>query len=90
MIGLPPPIPATNSDLSAVAHQGLKVITPDGKPGQLAVIDEAGNVVESGPHIAEAVWGVVITSYRQFMIGKGHLRVHSSPPGKAAESKSAA
>src|SRR5574337_1378743 len=66
--------------LSGVAHEGLTVTTRDGRQARLAVIDEDGKVIEAGPQVAEAAWNVAIASYRNFLRGRGYLRVRSEPP----------
>ncbi len=78
MIGTQPTGAIGGVDISAVAHEGLTV-TVDGKPGRLAVLDEAGNVVSSGAMVAREVEAVAINSYRQLWQGQGHLRVHGKP-----------
>ncbi|KUZ98145.1 hypothetical protein WI40_14100 [Burkholderia ubonensis] len=67
------------STISAVSFQGLSITTPDGKPATLAVIDMQGRIIDSGPNVMRAVWDVAIRSYRNFLIGSGHLRVLSKP-----------
>lgn len=67
------------STISAVSFQGLSITTPDGEPATLAVIDMQGHIIESGPNVMRAVWEVAIRSYRNFLIGSGHLRVLSKP-----------
>lgn len=69
------------TEISAVSFDGLQIRTADGKPARLAIIDDDGKVIEAGDDVAAAAWNVAIASYRQFMIGQGHLRVFSSPPG---------
>jgi hypothetical protein len=70
------PLPA---DISAVSHAGLRITTADGRPARLAIIDDDGELVAAGPDVAAAAWNVAIASYRQFLIGRGHLRVHAAP-----------
>lgn len=70
---------AIASTISAVSFQGLSIVTPDGNPATLAVIDQSGNVIDAGPAVTRAVWEVAIRSYRNFLIGNGHLRVLSKP-----------
>ncbi|MDF0501573.1 hypothetical protein POK33_12675 [Burkholderia cenocepacia] len=70
---------AIASTISAVSFQGLSIITPDGRPATLAVVDQNGNVVDIGPPVMRAVWDIAIRSYRNFLIGNGHLRVLSKP-----------
>ncbi|KVM99930.1 hypothetical protein [Burkholderia stagnalis] len=67
------------STISAVSFQGLQITTPDGEPATLAVIDMQGRIIDSGPKVMRAVWDVAIRSYRNFLIGSGHLRVLSKP-----------
>lgn len=59
--------------VSAVAHEGLS-IDVGGRPGRLAIVDDQGRVVASGPAVADEVEAVAINSYRAFLRGKGHLR----------------
>ncbi|WP_431206771.1 hypothetical protein [Burkholderia cepacia] len=70
---------AISSTISAVSFQGLSIVTPDGNPATLAVIDQNGKVVDAGPAVSRAVWDIAIRSYRNFLIGSGHLRVLSRP-----------
>lgn len=64
--------------ISAVAHEDLRVDV-NGKPGRLAIISEDGSVIAAGPDVAREAAAVAINSYRQFMQGKGFLRVLSKP-----------
>lgn len=68
-------------DISAVIFEGLSVTTPDGRPAMLAIVDENGQVVEAGNAVAQHTWNTVLGSYRNFLIGQGHIRVHTKPPG---------
>lgn len=68
-----------SSTISAVSFQGLSIATPDGSPATLAVVDHNGKVIDAGPAVTRAVWDVAIRSYRNFLIGNGHLRVLSKP-----------
>lgn len=70
---------ALSSTISAVSFQGLSIVTPDGNPATLAVVDQNGEVVDAGPSVMRAVWDVAIRSYRNFLIGNGHLRVLAKP-----------
>lgn len=69
----------SHCEISAVSYQGLSIATADGRPARLAVVDEDGRVIECGPAIADAVWNVAIKSYREFLMGSGHLRVLAKP-----------
>lgn len=73
-----------HSVIGAIAYAGFTVTTPDGRPATLAVIDQDGNVIESGPSVNIAAWNVAVTAYRNFLKGNGHVRVQVSPPGLKA------
>jgi hypothetical protein len=64
--------------ISAVSHEGLSV-TVNGKPARLAVIDEDGVVIASGPDVAREAEAVAVNSYRNLLKGNGYLRVLSNP-----------
>ncbi|HHL4079886.1 hypothetical protein [Burkholderia sola] len=70
---------AISSTISAVSFQGLSIVTPDGNAATLAVVDQNGKVVEAGTNVMRTVWDVAIRSYRNFLIGNGHLRVLAKP-----------
>lgn len=78
MIGTQPTGAIEGVVISAVAHEGLTV-TVDGKPGRLAVVDDEGNIISVGMMVARETAAVAVNSYREFLKGKGHLRVHSKP-----------
>lgn len=65
---------------SAVSYGGLEVTTSEGKPATLAVVDSDGRVVAAGPEIVKAAWKASVLAYRNFLMGAGHLRVHTAPP----------
>jgi len=67
--------------ISAIGYDGLSVTTADGRPAMLAVIDSDGNIVASGAGVQAAAWEASIKAYRNFLIGSGHLRVQTKPPG---------
>jgi hypothetical protein len=68
-----------NSQVAAQAHTGLQITTADGRLARLAIIDEAGNVLDVGQPVADACWQAAVTSYRNMLIGQGHIRVLSKP-----------
>ena len=71
-----------SAQLSAVIHQGLTVTLADGRTARLAIIDAAGQVIDDSPGVALEAFKVSIASYKNFLIGKGHLRVRTGPvPG---------
>ncbi|MFZ6871129.1 hypothetical protein ACO0LF_03580 [Undibacterium sp. Di27W] len=81
MIGIPKTDTLAQSVISGVCFEGLTITTKDGKPAQLAVIDADGNIVESGAAVAKEAWNVTLAVYKNFLVGQGHLRIFSQPPG---------
>jgi len=64
--------------ISAVAHEGLTVLV-NGKPARLAVVTDDGKVIAVGADVAREARAVAVNCYRQFLKGKGFLRVLSKP-----------
>ena len=73
--------------LSGVAHEGLTVTTKDGRRARLAIIDEDGTVLESGPSVESEVFNVSMNVLRNFWLGKGHIRVLAGPPNMLMETE---
>lgn len=71
------------ANISATVSSGLTATTAEGKPARLAIIDDAGNVIEAGPAVAWAAWRVCIEVQENFWQGQGHLVVHTGPPADA-------
>lgn len=67
--------------ISGLSFKGLTVTTRDGRPARLAILDEQGNVIESGPAVARECWNVAIECHQLFWQAQGHLVVHTSPTG---------
>jgi len=88
MIGTPKTGALKASNISATISQGYTVTTADGRPAKLAIIDDQGNVVESGEAVRQELWNVCIKTQRNFWIGQGHLRVMSAP-GRPVEDEAA-
>lgn len=70
-----------HSCVSAVIWERYTITTADGKPATLAVVDERGNVLDIGPEVQQEVWDLAILAYRKYLVGKGYLRIHSTPDG---------
>lgn len=81
MIGVPKTGTLMNGCISANVSSGYQFTTADGRPARLAIIDDQGNVVESGDAVAREAWNVCIAVVKNFKIGQGHIVVHSAPPG---------
>lgn len=64
---------------AATSHEGLSVTTADGWPAQLAVLDCSGGVLAAGQEVAAAAYEASIRSYRNFLMGTGHIKVLSKP-----------
>lgn len=77
MIGTQPEGAIAGVVISAVAHQGLSV-TVDGKPARLAIVTDDGHIIAAGDQVAKEAEAVALNSYRNFLKGKGFLRVMSN------------
>jgi len=62
-------------EVSAVSHKGLALKGPSGEPATLAIVDAQGNILDMGCDVEHAVWDTSIGSYRNFLRGRGALRV---------------
>lgn len=85
MRGFPDPGTLERCAISANISTGFRVTTVDGRPARLAVIDDAGNIIEAGDAVAKVAWNVCITTQENFWEGQGHLIVHAGPPGSGLE-----
>lgn len=74
MIGTQPTGAIPDVVISAVSHEGLSV-TVNGKPAQLAIVDDQGRVIAAGQLVAREAEAVALNCYRQFLKGQGYLRV---------------
>lgn len=69
------------------AHSGLEVVTEDGNPAVLAVLDNEGNIIEAGEHVAETAWEAMVAIYKNFLQGNGHMLVKVTPSNFASDNK---
>lgn len=74
MIGTQPTGTISGITIEAVSHIGLSV-TVNGRPARLAIVTDDGQIVSSGDEVAREAEAVAINSYRNFLKGKGFLRV---------------
>ncbi|RJG06274.1 hypothetical protein D3870_09840 [Noviherbaspirillum cavernae] len=81
MIGSSPTNTLEHAIVSGVSHEGLTIKLKDGRSARLAIIDDRDNIIEVGEAVAKEAWNVTLAVYKNFLIGQGHLRVFSSPPG---------
>lgn len=80
MIGTQPTGAIEGVQISAVSHEGLSV-SINGKPGKLAILTEDGKVIAAGNEVAKEAQAVAVNCYRNFLQGKGFLRILSKPIG---------
>lgn len=78
MIGQQPVGAVNHLVISAVSHEGLRVLF-NGKPARLAIITDDGQVVASGAEVAREAEAVAVNAYRGFLKGQGFLKVLSNP-----------
>lgn len=64
--------------ISAQSHTGLKV-TACGKPALLAVVTADGEIIAAGDSVAKEAEAVAINAYRNFLAGRGYLKIYSKP-----------
>lgn len=72
---------STQPTIGAVIFEGITVTDGEGRPAQLAVIDQHGRVVAAGPQVAKAAWTASVEAYRNHLRGQGHLRTLRKPSG---------
>ncbi|MGF6957963.1 hypothetical protein [Paraburkholderia youngii] len=76
----PPPPTVVNAVLYAMCWKGVYAMGHDSRPLTLAIIDAAGNVVESGEAVSRDVWMRALDSYWQHLKEMGALRDYGSTP----------
>ena len=64
--------------IRAQSHTGL-LVTVDGRPARLAIVDEDGRIIAAGKDVAREAEAVAVQSYREMLKGKGWLKVLSPP-----------
>lgn len=64
--------------IQSAVHEGLTV-TINGRPGTLAILDEAGTIIATGSNVAQEAEAVAINCYKNMLRGQGHLRILSAP-----------
>lgn len=69
--------------IAATSHQGLIVETACGQRAKLVVLDENGILLSDD--VAREVWHVCVHTYRNFLLGTGHLKVIAGPPESPGE-----
>ncbi|MDH0292010.1 hypothetical protein N7414_23035 [Pseudomonas sp. GD04087] len=71
-----------NAVITANVSTGFRPVTKDGKPLRLALVDETGNIVESGEDVAWTAWYVCVEVQENFWNGQGHLVVRREAPSE--------
>jgi len=64
--------------ISSTVSEGL-IVTYEGRPAQLAVVDDRGQVVAIGAQVAREAEATAINAYREFLQCHGWLRTYSAP-----------
>lgn len=64
--------------IHAVSHE-LPQATYKGKPAQLAIITDDGQIIVAGASVARELEAAIVNCYRNTLKGLGHLRVQSKP-----------
>jgi hypothetical protein len=80
-IGLEPAILGNleNAIIAAIPCKGLVITDKNGNPAKLAVIDDSGNVLESGESVCAEIEGACITAYKKILFDKGFIKVYCPP-----------
>lgn len=60
---------------------GLTLTLRDGRRAHLAIIDDAGQVIESGRSVEAAVWHTVLHVHMDFLFETGKVEIFTTPPG---------
>lgn len=62
-----------NVIVRAKVDEGLSLLSKDGHPLTLAVLDSSGRILASGPAVNAAVFTSSVNAYDNFWQGNGHL-----------------
>ncbi|QRM19703.1 hypothetical protein GBK02_09965 [Dechloromonas sp. TW-R-39-2] len=62
-----------NVIVRAKVDEGLSLLSKDGRPLTLAVLDASGRILASGPTVNAAVFASSVDAYDNFWQGNGHL-----------------
>lgn len=57
----------------AKVDEGITVTSPEGRPLNLAVIDDDGRILQSGVSVTKAVFSAAVSAYDAFWQGNGHM-----------------
>lgn len=72
----PNDIPALPNAKLTATSAGITAETRDGRKARLAIVDEAGAVLEAGDDVEKAAWLLMLLARRNFLEGNGHVRVY--------------
>lgn len=59
--------------IRAKVDEGVSLVTTDGTPLHLAIVDANGNVLSSGAEVSAAVFRASLKAYDEFWQGNGHM-----------------
>lgn len=57
----------------AKVDEGLAVFDTTGRQLNLAVVDESGRILQTGPDVTKAVFSAAVEAYDNFWKGYGHM-----------------
>ncbi len=55
-------------------ERGIQAFTLTGERAHLAVVDDSGNVLESGDDLERALWWMMVDAHNRFLEGLGHIK----------------
>ena len=60
--------------------KGVYAVDADGRPLTLAIVDDAGHVIEQGETVSREAWKAVLKSYLSHLRELGLMRTLTEPP----------
>lgn len=79
------PMPESPS-LVGKLYKGVYPLDPHGRMLQLAIVDEAGNIIRQGDAVSREAWKATLEAYWKHLQDLGVMRVHTEPPGRVHSS----
>lgn len=76
-----------NSIITAKWREGFTVRAADGRAARLAVIDDMGHVLDEGDLLAAELFDMARITERDYLFGRGILKIYSTPEGLVRDSE---
>ena len=73
------------SIVTARSWERYTITDLEGRPAVFAILDGDGQILDSGPAVAQEIWDLAIAAERRYLVGEGYLKVTSSPAGLTQE-----